>query len=46
MAEQAHAALQFDLRADDAIGSDLDGGINARAGGNARGRVDRHFKPR
>ena len=41
--EQAHAAPQLDLRPDNAIGSDLDELANARAIGDARGRIDRHL---
>src|SRR6516165_4080259 len=43
MPDQPYAALELDLRADQTIGSDLNGRAYARAVGHARRRIDRHL---
>ena len=43
MGDQAHAACKLDLRPDQAIRPDLHALANARAVGDARGRIDRHL---
>ena len=43
MGDEADAGFELDLRTDDAIRPDLHALVNARAVGDARGRIDRHL---
>jgi hypothetical protein len=43
MSDEPYPALELDLRADQTIGSNLNGGANARAFGHARRWIDRHL---